>query len=139
MHQLLGAMAYCHARNVIHRDLKPENILLDPNDKSQFNVKIIDFGTALICPPGKMVTGAMGSIYYIAPEVLRGQYSSKCDVWSLGVILYILLSGTPPFNGPNDAAIMKAITTQPLAFSGIGNLRRLKARCGRGSRPRRRI
>ena len=72
----------------------------------------------MICPPGKKMTGAMGSAYYIAPEVLQGQYSAKCDVWSLGIIMYILLCGVPPFNGRSDDEIIKAIQTQPLRFSG---------------------
>ncbi len=118
MQQLLGAITYCHAHNVVHRDLKPENILIESSTASRLTVKIIDFGTALICPPDKKITGPMGSAYYIAPEVLESHYTSQCDVWSLGVILYLLLSGTPPFNGVTDEDIMAAIVTKPFAFAG---------------------
>lgn len=96
--QVLSAINYCHSQNIVHRDLKPENLLLDRTG-DQTRVTIIDFGTAGSFVPGEKMTQKYGTPYYIAPEVLRKSYDQKCDLWSCGVILYILLCGYPPFNG----------------------------------------
>ena len=80
------------------RDLKPENILLEQN-KDFDQIKIIDFGTSLTYDPNKSLDEKLGTPYYIAPEVLNKKYNEKCDIWSCGVITYIILSGMPPFNG----------------------------------------
>lgn len=116
MHQLLSAVAYCHNCNIVHRDLKPENLLL--TSKSNFNIKIIDFGTAQIFDKQQAITTKLGTPYYIAPEVLNKSYDSKCDVWSAGVILYILLCGYPPFNGKKDADIIKKVKKGTYNFAG---------------------
>jgi len=81
--------------------LKPENILLEQS-KDFDQVKIIDFGTSVIFDESKKLDEKLGTPYYIAPEVLARNYGSKCDVWSCGVITYIVLSGIPPFNGASD-------------------------------------
>ena len=102
--QILSAVVYCHAHRIVHRDLKPENLLLEYANRSfeQGNiVKVIDFGTSVEYTGGKL-NARLGTAYYIAPEVLRGDYDEKCDVWSCGVILYIFLCGYPPFNGEDD-------------------------------------
>lgn len=102
MYQIFSAVNYCHSTlNIIHRDLKPENILIDSFDKNKnlYNIKIIDFGTAKIYDKNKKEKNIIGSLYYIAPEVLEKNYNEKCDIWSCGVILYILLTGTLPFKG----------------------------------------
>ena len=91
-----------------HRDLKPENILLEAN-KEFDQIKIIDFGTSLVYDPSRTLDEKLGTPYYIAPEVLNKNYDSKCDIWSCGVITYILLSGQPPFNGQSDQDIMKKV------------------------------
>ncbi len=110
MKQILSAVSYCHSMNVIHRDLKPENILIVKRVKSGFHpIKIIDFGTAKIFQKEKSEHLLIGSAYYIAPEVLSRNYSELCDLWSCGVIMYILLTGRPPFNGINEDEIMKKI------------------------------
>ena len=83
------------------RDLKPENILLEQN-KDFDQIKIIDFGTSLKFDTDKSLDEKLGTPYYIAPEVLNKKYNQKCDIWSCGVILYIILSGMPPFNGSSD-------------------------------------
>lgn len=115
--QILNAVNYCHKMNIIHRDLKPENILIekyeyiDKLDLSYkiYRIKIIDFGTAKIFEKNKIETQVIGSSYYMAPEVLLKNYNEKCDLWSCGVILYILLSGRPPFTGINNKSIMESI------------------------------
>lgn len=98
MRQLLSAVAYCHSKNVVHRDLKPENLLLDSEDK-EATLKVIDFGTSHIFDSEHKMYGSIGTPLYIAPEVLSGYYAEKCDIWSCGVILYVLLSGAHPFQG----------------------------------------
>ena len=89
-----------------HRDLKPENILIDVNNRGA--IKVIDFGTSHHY--GKPTTNMhqmYGTPYYITPEVLHGNYTEKCDLWSIGVMLYIMLCGSPPFNGSDDQIIHK--------------------------------
>jgi calcium-dependent protein kinase len=100
MKQLLSAIAYCHSKKIVHRDLKPENLLIVKNNS--FEIKVIDFGLSRTFEPNKNMYSRMGTPFYIAPEVLKKKYNEKCDVWACGVILYILLSGNPPFNGKND-------------------------------------
>ena len=112
MRQILSAVSYCHKLKIIHRDLKPENILIYEKNKNGFNtIKIIDFGTALIFNNNINDKSLTGSVYYICPEVLskNRKYTEKCDVWSCGIIMYILLTGLPPFNGENDEEIMAKI------------------------------
>lgn len=98
------------------RDLKPENILLEQN-KDFDQIKIIDFGTSLVFDVGKKLDEKLGTPYYIAPEVLNKSYNEKCDIWSCGVILYITLSGIPPFNGGTDQEIMKKVKLGKFSFS----------------------
>ena len=88
----------------MHRDLKPENILLN-KDLENPRVTIVDFGTAEHLKPGSKFSTKNGTSYYIAPEVIKFEYDEKCDVWSIGVILYILLVGYPPFNGQDEEKI----------------------------------
>ncbi len=97
--QILAAVAYCHKFNICHRDLKPENILLDGNG----DVKIADFGLAALQPAGTTLKTFCGSPHYAAYEIVKGYpYSgAKADIWSCGVILYVMLTGTVPFPG-ND-------------------------------------
>ena len=99
----------------LNRDLKPENILLEQN-KEFDQIKIIDFGTSLVYDPERQLDEKLGTPYYIAPEVLNKNYSSKCDIWSAGVITYILLSGMPPFNGQSDQEIMKKVRLGTVSF-----------------------
>ena len=72
-------------------------------------MKIIDFGTSVLNTDNKVLTSTHGTSYYIAPEVLKNKYNEKCDVWSIGVMLYILLSGKPPFDGSNDNEITEKV------------------------------
>ena len=101
--EVLTTLKYLHSHNVIYRDLKPENVLIDKELNN--TLKIIDFGTSIMVDKGTTLKTTHGTSYYIAPEVLNKKYDEKCDVWSIGVILYILLSGKPPFDGDNDDEI----------------------------------
>lgn len=101
------AIAYCHSMKLVHRDLKPENILLEGNELD--NIKLIDFGTSTIINPKRKFKKRLGTAYYMAPEVLKKSYDEKCDIWSIGVIMHILLTGEPPFNGQNDDEIIEKV------------------------------
>ncbi|MCQ2821139.1 MAG: protein kinase [archaeon] len=105
--QIIGAVNYSHKNHICHRDLKPENVLLV--DGNNLEVKVIDFGMGKHFNKSSNMVERVGTSYYIAPEVLKGNYDEKCDIWSCGVILYILLSGFPPFNGDDDDEIMENV------------------------------
>ena len=112
MYQLFSAVNYCHKMHIVHRDLKPENILIVSKDQNGYpTIKICDFGTSKIFEKGAVQRKLVGSSYYIAPEVLKKHYNEKCDIWSLGVIMYILLSARPPFGGRDDDDIMERVAT----------------------------
>jgi calcium-dependent protein kinase len=103
MYQIFSAINYCHKNNIIHRDLNPENILIiDRNELGYPRIKICDFGTSKIIEKGGMQKKVVGSFYYIAPEVLKKKYNEKCDIWSCGVIMYILLSKRLPFDSKDE-------------------------------------
>ena len=115
MKQLMSAICYSHQNNIVHRDLKPENILMD-NDTDDLTIKLIDWGCAQTIKSAKQSKQADGTAYYIAPEVLKGEYDEKCDIWACGVIFYILLCGYPPFNGETDDEIYEAILSGKVQF-----------------------
>ncbi len=110
LYQIMHAVNYFHKMKIIHRDLKPENILITGYEDNGYPfVKICDFGTAKLFEKGKIERTLCGSSYYVAPEVLNQNYNEKCDIWSCGVILYIMLCKCPPFPGKNDREIMKNV------------------------------
>lgn len=115
MKQILSAVAYCHANDVMHRDLKPENVLY--TDTSPLSaLKVIDWGFAAKCTKNHKFSSVVGTPYYVAPEVLFGNYDKQCDLWSAGVILYILLSGFPPFHGKDNKEILRKVKIGEFAF-----------------------
>lgn len=113
---MMSALCYCHANQICHRDLKPENLLF-LNSSEDSPLKVIDFGLSkMFTKEDKKMTTKVGTAYYVSPEVLEGDYDEKCDIWSAGVILYILLTGDPPFNGANDSEIYRKITKKQFTF-----------------------
>ncbi|XP_057475821.1 phosphoenolpyruvate carboxylase kinase 2 [Actinidia eriantha] len=114
-HPLISALAYCHRMGVAHRDVKLDNILFD----SRNNLKLADFGSAewFGNEGRRTMRGVVGTPYYVAPEVLAGrEYTEKVDVWSAGVILYIMLAGVPPFYGETAKETFEAVLRGNLRF-----------------------
>jgi calcium-dependent protein kinase len=118
MYQLLSVLVYCHEKRVTHRDLKPENILLLESG-SDLCIKVADFGNSIIFDPDSRLSGCFGSAYYLAPEVFTDSYNEKCDIWSVGIILYILLTGRPPYPGRSNEAILACVKDSPLKIKPI--------------------
>ncbi|KAM0945194.1 putative protein kinase CAMK-CDPK family [Dioscorea sansibarensis] len=112
---IVGVVEACHSLGVMHRDLKPENFLL-VNKDDDLSLKAIDFGLSVFFKPGQVFTDVVGSPYYVAPEVLRKKYGPEADVWTAGVILYILLSGVPPFWAETHQGIFEAVLKGVLDF-----------------------
>ncbi len=117
LRQMLTSVMYCHGKKIMHRDLKPENVLIDSQSPKKLSIKVIDFGSAHYFFNRGEYQPATGTPYYMAPEVLMNNYSELCDVWSCGVILYIMLCGKPPFNGETQEDIMRAVKKASLNFS----------------------
>ena len=132
--QIMSAVAYCHEKGIVHRDLKLENILF-ATESSDSPIKIIDFGFSVLLGKDnlnkekekdgsdikkygfKRMKSKVGTLYYISPEIIKGNYDEKCDIWACGVILYILLCGYPPFNGQNDKEVYNIITQVKYDFN----------------------
>ncbi|XP_057982137.1 calcium-dependent protein kinase 8-like [Malania oleifera] len=112
---IVEVVQMCHKHGVMHRDLKPENFLF-ANMKETAPLKAIDFGLSVFFKPGERFTEIVGSPYYMAPEVLRRDYGPEVDVWSAGVILYILLCGVPPFWAETEQGVAQAIIRSVIDF-----------------------
>ena len=112
---IVSVVEACHSLGVMHRDLKPENFLFLSTSENAA-LKTTDFGLSVFFKPGEIFTDVVGSPYYVAPEVLRKHYGPEADVWSAGVILYILLSGVPPFWAETEAGIFDQVLKGELDF-----------------------
>jgi calcium-dependent protein kinase len=122
---IVGVVEACHSLGVMHRDLKPENFLLKDKDDDNgsngggdgsINLKAIDFGLSVFFKPGQIFSDVVGSPYYVAPEVLCKHYGPEADVWTAGVIVYILLSGVPPFWAETQQGIFDAVLKGSIDF-----------------------
>ncbi|KAL7184983.1 hypothetical protein ACSBR2_027011 [Camellia fascicularis] len=113
---IVGVVEACHSLGVMHRDLKPENFLF-VDQKEDSILKTIDFGLSVFFKPAEQFNDLVGSPYYVAPEVLRKHYGPEADVWSAGVIVYILLSGVPPFWAETEKGIFEEVLHGELDFS----------------------
>ena len=114
--KVLLAIVHCHNRGVTHRDLKPENILFD-SIKKDAEIKLIDFGLSRKYDKEQKMHSILGTPYYVAPEVLKGEYDEKCDIWSIGAMTYLMLCGEPPFNGNSNTEIFKKIVKESIKFN----------------------
>ncbi|KAL4199961.1 hypothetical protein AMTRI_Chr03g147390 [Amborella trichopoda] len=112
---IVEVIQMCHKNGVMHRDLKPENFLY-ANKKENAPLKAIDFGLSVFFRPGERFSEIVGSPYYMAPEVLKRNYGPEVDVWSAGVILYILLCGVPPFWAETEQGVAQAILRVVIDF-----------------------
>jgi len=118
MTPLFDAVFYCHSLGIVHRDLKPENLLLDTNELETATIKISDFGLARFVTQESLATTTCGTPGYVAPEVLSTQsYDHRCDYWSLAVIMFIMLSGSPPFYHQNNFELFEIIKKGKYNFS----------------------
>jgi len=113
---IIAALKYIHGKRVIHRDLKPENVLYKDKEPGS-PLKLIDFGLAIQLAPKQFETEVCGTTSYMAPEVLKGRYATECDMWSLGVMVYFMLSGALPFKGRTDAEKEAKIQAGSFSFS----------------------
>ena len=113
--QLLSAVSYCHENGIVHRDLKIENVLID----SEGNIKLVDFGLSNFFDPNDKLRTFCGSLYFAAPELLRGIYYTgpEIDIWSLGIILYVLVCGKVPFDDKSLTALHEKIKSGKFELS----------------------
>ncbi|PKA49496.1 CDPK-related protein kinase [Apostasia shenzhenica] len=116
MVQILNVISFCHLQGVVHRDLKPENFLFTTKDENS-QLKAIDFGLSDFVKPDERLNDIVGSAYYVAPEVLHRSYNTEADVWSIGVIAYILLCGSRPFWARTESGIFRAVLKADPSFS----------------------
>ena len=114
--KIIKALNHCHSNNIAHRDIKPENILYSSKDPHA-EIKLIDFGLAKKADRyAKTYQTMVGTPYYIAPEVIDGDYTFSCDIWSVGVVLHIMLSGYMPFSGATDEEVFRNIKRGHISF-----------------------
>lgn len=113
--QILNVVSFCHLQGVVHRDLKPENFLFTSKDDNS-PLKAIDFGLSDFVRPDERLNDIVGSAYYVAPEVLHRSYTTEADVWSIGVIAYILMCGSRPFWARTESGIFRAVLKADPSF-----------------------
>ncbi|KAF7007305.1 hypothetical protein CFC21_022252 [Triticum aestivum] len=115
MLQILSVVSFCHLQGVVHRDLKPENFLFSSKEENS-PLKVIDFGLSDFVKPDERLNDIVGSAYYVAPEVLHRSYGTEGDMWSIGVIAYILLCGSRPFWARTESGIFRAVLKAEPSF-----------------------
>lgn len=113
--ELLLAIRYLHMHNISHRDIKPENVMFATAGDSH-SLKLIDFGLAKVLAPKTLMKTKVGTLYYVSPDVLKGDYGIECDLWSFGVVLYFMLSGVPPFTGNTPSEVYAKVLRGQYAF-----------------------
>lgn len=114
INKLLNAISHIHSLGIVHRDLKPENIVFE-NQSENSDIKIIDFGVSRkFFKNNEELNSIVGTPYYVAPEVLDGKYDKKVDIWSIGIIMYVLMTGKPPFNAQSKNELFEKIKNQEL-------------------------
>jgi len=112
--QILGALSYLEDKQICHRDLKPENLIF--TDDTHTNLKLIDFGEAKSCAEG-LIREYVGTTDYMAPEIIKGgEYDNRVDMWSLGVVTYVMLCGFPPWEGESESDVFVNIMTLQYDF-----------------------
>jgi len=119
MQQICRATHYMHSKNIAHRDIKPENFLFlsrDPIDQPNCLLKVIDFGLSRRFKEGEFMTTKAGTPFYVSPECLEGRYNQLCDTWSIGVVMYILLCGYPPFHADDEKAVLVKVRRSTFDF-----------------------
>mmetsp|Transcript_40018 Transcript_40018/g.83725 ORF Transcript_40018/g.83725 Transcript_40018/m.83725 type:complete len:425 (-) Transcript_40018:412-1686(-) len=105
---LLSAVSYLHSKDIVHRDIKPENILFAEKFDDESPIKLIDFGLSVRHPPQcRPLTSKVGTLGYMAPELIGGSYGRSCDLWSVGVVAYLVISGQQPFRGTSKDVTLK--------------------------------
>ncbi len=114
--KILHSISYCHSKGISHRDLKPENIIFESPDIDS-DIKLIDFGLSKKFKSSEKLHSILGTPYYVAPEILTKNYNEKCDIWSVGIITYLLIVGDVPFKGKNNNDIFNKILHQKINFN----------------------
>jgi calcium-dependent protein kinase len=117
LQQLLATIHYLHMKGIFHRDIKLENIMLEKTE--DISIKLIDFGLADYFDENTKFDMLVGSPFYIAPEVIRQNYNNKCDIWSIGVLMYVLLSGEYPFQAADYRQTFKLIKANKVEFKNV--------------------
>ena len=125
--KVASVLSCAHSRGILHRDIKPENILMACNE-SDVDIYVADWGSAAHFGPGQKLNQLVGSPLYIAPSVLCHEYGTEADLWSLGVVLYVLLTGVPPFWGTNNAEIFHSVMHEELNLEK-GRIRHVSDDC----------
>lgn len=114
INKILNGICHIHSLGIVHRDLKPENIIFE-NQSETSDIKIIDFGVSRkFFKNNEELNSIVGTPYYVAPEVLDGKYDKKVDIWSIGIIMYVLMTGKPPFNAQSKNELFEKIKNQDL-------------------------